>query len=83
MQGNLSLTDASFSCIHNFSDTIIRDSSVDHICRIFNTRNRVRQMMERREIASALWPELLEALIPNPSAAFLAMQYLPSWQIQG
>lgn len=50
---------------------------INFVCRLYNRRNRIQKMVRDKQISDALWPQVLESLVPNPSAIFLTMRYIP------
>ena len=49
----------------------------DFCCRLFERRNRIREMVERKQVSDALWPHILRSLAFNPSAVFMTARYIP------
>lgn len=50
---------------------------VNFVCRLYSRRNRIKQMMQQGQMFPQLWPLVLESMIPDPSAVFLASKLIP------
>lgn len=70
---NVNTTLTSVQVLHNGRPRPL----LDFCCRLYTRRNRIQQMVKEKLVRDSLWPVVLEALTPNPSALFLTMRYLP------